>query len=139
MNDIFKTFETDEEVVTNSKKYLTFLLNEQYYAFSIEQVIEIIEVQQVTVVPEFPHYVKGIINLRGKIIPIVDVRLRFNMEEKEYTTRTCIIVVNINGINIGYIVDTVSEVLDIPNEDVSAPPKVSTDDSTKFLTGVGKV
>ncbi len=129
----------EEEVDLQSNKYLTFLIEKQYYAFPIRDVIEIIEVQEITPVPEFPDYAKGIINLRGRIIPIIDVRLRFHKKEEAYNERTCIIVVNISGLDIGFIVDTVDEVLDIEDENISAAPKISTDRSTKYITGVGKV
>lgn len=129
----------EEEVDLQSNKYLTFLIEKQYYAFPIRDVIEIIEVQEITPVPEFPDYAKGIINLRGRIIPIIDVRLRFHKKEEVYNERTCIIVVNISGLDIGFIVDTVDEVLDIEDENISAAPKISTDRSTKYITGVGKV
>ena len=139
MANILDRFNTEEEVDMQSNKYLTFLIDRQYYAFTIKDVIEIIEVQAVTPVPEFPAYVKGIINLRGRIIPIIDVRLRFHKEEAEYTERTCIIVVNITGIDIGFIVDTVDEVIDLEDENISGPPMITSDRSTKYIIGVGKV
>ncbi len=140
MADIYDRFaEAEEEVDLQADKYLTFLIDRQYYAFPIKDVIEIIEVQEVTGVPEFPPFAKGIINLRGNIIPIIDVRLRFRKPEAEYTERTCIVVVSINDMNVGYIVDTVDEVLDIGNEDIAPPPAVSSSGhSGKYITGVGK-
>lgn len=139
MANILDRFNTEEEVDMQSNKYLTFLIDKQFYAFPIRDVIEIIEVQAVTPVPEFPSYVKGIINLRGRIIPIIDVRLRFHKEEAEYTERTCIVVVNITGIDIGFIVDTVDEVVDIDEENISAAPMISSDRSTRYIIGVGKI
>lgn len=139
MANILDRFNTEEEFDMQSNKYLTFLIEKQFYAFPIKDVIEIIEVQAVTTVPEFPAYVKGIINLRGRIIPIIDVRLRFHKEEAEYTERTCIIVVSITGIDIGFIVDTVDEVLDISDENISAAPMITSDRSTKYIIGVGKM
>ena len=139
MSNILDRFHTEEEIDMQSNKYLTFLIEKQYYGFPIKDVIEIIEVQEVTTVPEFPSYVKGIINLRGRIIPIIDVRLRFHKEEVGYTERTCIIVVNITGIDIGFIVDTVDEVIDIDQENISGPPMITSDRSTRYITGVGKI
>ena len=139
MASILDRFNEEEEVDMQSNKYLTFLIENQFYAFPIRDVLEIIEVQQSTPVPEFPVYVKGIINLRGRIIPIIDVRLRFHKEEAEYTERTCIIVVSISGIDIGFIVDTVDEVIDIDSENISAAPNITSDRSTKYITGVGRV
>mgnify|MGYP003596611465 CR=1 FL=1 len=99
----------------------------------------IIGIQQITDVPDLPEYIKGIINLRGKIIPVMDVRSRFKKEPREYDERTCIIVVDIGEISIGLIVDRVSEVLDIPEESVSPPPKVSKNAQNKYVKGIGKI
>lgn len=139
MAGILDRFNEEAEVDMQSNKYLTFLIENQYYAFPIRDVLEIIEVQNSTPVPEFPEYVKGIINLRGRIIPIIDVRLRFHKAEAEYTERTCIIVVSIAGADIGFIVDTVDEVIDIEGDNISAAPAITNDRSTKYITGVGKV
>ncbi len=139
MASILDRFNSEEEIDLQSNKYLTFLIEKQYYGFPIKDVIEIIEIEDITPVPEFPSYVKGIINLRGRIIPIIDVRLRFHKEEAEYTERTCIIVVNITGIDIGFIVDTVDEVIDIDDENISGAPMITSDRSTHYITNVGKV
>lgn len=132
-------FSDEEEEDFQQAKYLTFLIQNKYYAFPIAAVKEIIEVQDITAVPEVPSYCKGIINLRGAIIPIVDVRLRFKMPETEYTERTCIVVVTIGELLIGFVVDTVDEVIDIDNENIAPPPAIKTDKSSKYITGVGKV
>lgn len=139
MPSILNRFNVEEEVDLEAKKYLTFLIEKQFFAFPIKDVISIIEVQPVTPMPEFPMYVKGIINLRGGIIPVIDVRLRFHKEEAEYTERTCFIVVNINGTDIGFIVDTVDEVIGIEDENISPAPTMTTDGATRYLTGVGKI
>ena len=136
MANMIDRFATEEEVVDLKEKYLTFLLKNQYYAFPIKDVIEIIEMQDITAVPEFPAYAKGIINLRGKIFPIIDIRLRFHEEEAEYTERTCIIIVSVNETEVGFIVDTVDEVIDIDPNEISAPPKVSGGNSSKYVNGV---
>jgi purine-binding chemotaxis protein CheW len=86
-----------------------------------------------------PEYIKGIINLRGKIIPVMDVRLRFKKEFQEYNERTCVIVVDVKDISIGLIVDSVAEVLSIAEADIVPPPKVSKADQQRYIKGVGKV
>lgn len=139
MASILKRFNVEEEVDLEAKKYLTFLIDKQFYAFPIRDVLSIIEVQEVIAVPEFPSYVKGIINLRGQIIPIIDVRLRFRKEEAAYTERTCFIVVTINDVNIGFVVDTVDEVIGIEDENISPPPAMATDGAARYLMGVGKI
>ena len=110
---------------TQKDRYLTFSLGKESYGVEVRYVIEIIGIQSITEVPEMPGYVRGIINLRGKIIPVMDVRLRFKKEPKEYNDRTCIVVIDIKGVSIGLIVDSVSEVITIPEQDVVDPPKMS--------------
>lgn len=124
---------------TQKGKFLTFALGEEQYGIEIKYVIEIIGIQVITQVPELPPYVKGIINLRGRIIPVMDVRLRFKKEAREYTDRTCVIVIDIRDISIGLIVDTVLEVLDIPEESIVAPPDVHKGFHNKYIKGIGKV
>lgn len=121
-------------------KYLTFLLAEEYYAFSIRHVIDIVMMQPITSVPEFPNYVKGITDLRGRIIPIIDVRIRFHLKEVEYTERTCIIVVDIGGVEVGFLVDTVDAVIDIFDNEISPPPAVGAGGpgGRRYLAGVAK-
>lgn len=123
---------------TQKGKYLTFALNNELYGIEIRHVTEIIGIQQIVEVPEQPDYFKGIINLRGKIIPVMDVRIRFKKENKEYNDRTCIIVIDIRGTAVGLIVDNVSEVLTIPAEEIVPPPEV-TKTGNKFINGIGKV
>lgn len=130
-------YEEDED--TQEDKFLTFVLNGEEYGIEIRHVTEIIGIQNITVVPDMPHYIKGVINLRGKVIPVMDVRLRFGLEEREYDDRTCIIVINIEEQSVGMIVDRVSEVLDIPKDDVEPPPKVKKGESSRFIKGMGKV
>ncbi len=142
MGDILNRFYEDDseanEIIEQSEKYLSFLLDKQYYAFHINDVREIIEMQEITPVPEFPDYAKGIINLRGVLIPVIDVRLRFCKVEAEYNERTCIIILNIKETLVGFIVDTVDEVLDIDKSDISGVPKLADSSTRKFITGVGK-
>mgnify|MGYP001160570376 CR=1 FL=1 len=133
MNDI-----EDIEEDTQKEKYLTFILDNESYGIGINNVTEIIGIQPITLVPELPDYIKGIINLRGKIIPVMDVRLRFKKSFREYNDRTCIIVVDINDLSIGLIVDSVSEVLIILDQDI-VPPPVLNKISTRYIRGIGKI
>lgn len=119
-------------------KFLTFSLGTEYYGIEIKQVTEIIGIQAITGVPELPEYIKGIVNLRGKIIPVMDVRLRFKKTFREYNDRTCIIVIDIQDISIGLIVDSVSEVLSIPGDEIVPPPEVSKG-ANRYIKGIGKV
>lgn len=119
-------------------KYLTFMLDEECYGIEIRHVTEIISMQKITPVPEMPDFVRGIVNLRGKIIPVMDVRLRFKKPFKEYMDRTCIIVIDIHDLSIGLIVDQVSEVITIPASDVAQPPDLQKR-GNRFVMGIGKV
>jgi len=120
-------------------KHLTFALSDEEYGVSVLKVREIIKMMEVTLVPRMPPHVKGVINLRGKVIPVMDVRVRFSFEEKPYDDHTCIIVVNINDASVGLIVDTVSEVIGISEDKIDPPPAVKKGDSSRFIKGLGKV
>lgn len=124
-------------------KYLVFLINGNHYGIPILDTSEINGIMNITPIPKTPEYIKGIINLRGKIIPVMDLRLRFGMEQKEYNSETCIIIINLkfNQVikQIGIIVDTVSEVFDLPASDIERPPSYDSDDDNEFLDGIGKV
>ena len=128
-----------EEEDTQKGRFLTFTLGKEDYGIEIRFVTEIIGIQAITEVPELPDYVKGIINLRGKIIPVMDVRLRFKKEPVEYNDRTCIIVIDIKNISIGMIVDTVSEVISIEDENIVPPPSLKTGFQNRYVKGIGKV
>lgn len=119
-------------------KFLTFNLAEEEYGLEIMKVREIIGIMDITSVPQMPPHVKGVINLRGKVIPVVDLRLKFEMEPAEYTEATCIIVVDV-GTLVGIIVDTVQEVLDIDAEQIDPPPPLGASVDTTFIFGMGKV
>ncbi|MEG2053896.1 MAG: chemotaxis protein CheW [Oscillospiraceae bacterium] len=119
-------------------KYLTFFTETQLFGMPIADVVQIVGMQEITRMPDFPAYAKGVINLRGSIIPVIDVRLRFGKEEKEYDERTCIIVTSINGTEVGFIVDSVDAVTEIEAADISEPPKISTDSTNNYLTGIAK-
>ena len=127
-----------DEEDTLAGRFLTFLLGSESYGIEIRYVTEIIGIQTITEVPELPDYIRGIINLRGKIIPVMDVRLRFKKSFREYNDRTCVIVVDIQNISIGLIVDSVSEVLAIPEAEIVPPPEVSKE-GNKYIRGIGKV
>ena len=124
---------------TMKDKYLTFHLAGEDYGLDIAFVTEIIGIQRITEVPDMPDFVKGVINLRGKVIPVMDVRLRFHLPAREYDERTCIVVVDINGTAVGLVVDQVNEVADIPEEQVEPPPRTTKGESSRFLKGMGKM
>jgi purine-binding chemotaxis protein CheW len=129
---------TQQEQSTRAGKYLTFALAEEEYGLEILKVREIISMSEITSVPKTPDYVKGVINLRGKVIPVIDLRLKFTMEEAPYTDETCIIVVDVNGIEMGIIVDHVSEVLDIAGDDIEDAPEFGASVDINFIIGMGK-
>jgi len=138
MAEILKnTLETEEDILKD--RYLIFFLANENYGIEVRHVTEIIGMQAITDIPELPEYVKGIINLRGKIIPVMDVRLRFKKEPKEYTDRTCIIVVDIGSIPLGLVVDGVSEVITIPESDIVPPPNINKDYMNRYIKNIGKV
>lgn len=128
-----------QEEDTQRGKFLTFQLGNEVFGIEIKFVTEIIGVQAITYVPEVPNYVKGIINLRGKIIPVIDVRLKFKKPEVPYDDRTCIIVIEIKDTSIGLIVDSVSEVLNISDDNIVPPPSYKTGFQNKYIKGIGKV
>lgn len=123
-------------------KYLTFTLADEEYGIGILKIKEIIGMMPITSVPQTPGYVKGVINLRGKVIPVIDLRSRFGMEEIDYTDRTCIIVVEIAGestdVLVGIVVDTVSEVLNIKSEEIEDSPRFGTTLDTEYILGMAK-
>jgi len=124
-------------------KYLTFTLADEEYGVSTMKIREIIGMMPITFVPQTPDFVKGVINLRGKVIPVVSLRLRFGMEAIDYTDRTCIIVVELEGksgtILMGIVVDSVSEVLSIKGEDIEDTPTFGTKLNTEYILGMAKV
>ena len=123
---------------TQKDKYLTFHIGTEDYGISIAYVTEIIGIQSITEIPEMPDFIKGVINLRGKVIPVMDVRTRFKLSPREYDERTCIIVVEIDGTSVGLVVDAVNEVADIPEDQVEAPPK-SKRKGGSYIQGIGKI
>jgi len=124
-------------------KYLTFSLDEEEYGIGILKIKEIIGMMPITSVPRTPEFVKGVINLRGKVIPVLDLRLKFGMDAIDYNDRTCIIVVEITGKSgntiIGIVVDSVSEVLNVKGEDVEDTPTFGTQLDTDYILGIAKM
>jgi len=119
-------------------KFLTFFLAGEEYGLEILKVHEIIGMMPITQVPRTSKFIRGVINLRGKIIPIVILRSKFGMDPVEETEETCIIVVQARGIQMGIIVDKVSEVVDIDAEEIESAPSFGTDDNTEYILGIGK-
>jgi len=137
MNEELKNLGEETEEDTQRGKFLTFSLGEEYYGIDIMYVTEIVGIQPITVVPELPDFIRGIINLRGKIIPVMDARMKFKKEPKKYNDRTCIIVVDVLELSIGIIVDAVSEVLNISDDNIVPPPNLNTG-GRKYIKSVGK-
>jgi purine-binding chemotaxis protein CheW len=127
-----------EEEDSLKDKYLVFCIADEFYAIDIAFVTEIVGIQKITEVPDMDDYVRGVINLRGKVIPVIDVRTRFRYSFQEYHDRTCIIVVDIEDAVVGLIVDEVSEVLSIPEENIDPPPRTSKGARGRFIQGMGK-
>jgi purine-binding chemotaxis protein CheW len=129
----------EENEDTQHGRFLTFALGKEVFGIEIKHVIEIIGLQPITQMPEVPDYIKGIINLRGKIIPVIDIRLKFRMKPKEYDDRTCIVVIDILDVTVGLIVDNVIEVLMIQDENISQPPDHRAGIQNRYMAGIGKV
>ena len=136
MNEILSKADTMEDA--QKGRFLNFLVGSEVFGIEIKYVTEIIGIQSITEMPDMPVYVKGIINLRGRIIPLIDVRLRFGKEPKPYDDRTCVIVVGVSGYSYGLIVDSVSEVLSIPDEEIAPLPGMSATSGNKFVKNIGK-
>ncbi len=133
--DVLNFAEQDEDTLKG--KYLIFTMGNELYGMEIRYITEIIGIQPITEVPEMPEYVKGITNLRGKIIPVMDARLRFKKAVREYDDRTCIIVIDTDDVSIGLIVDSVSEVIALRDEDIAPPPEINKG-GHKYIKGIGK-
>jgi len=141
-NNAKERMDRDTNLAGLAGKYLTFNLGEEGYGLEILKVQEIIGIQTITKIPRTPEYVKGVINLRGKVIPVIDLRLKFSMEEQDITRESCIIVVQVErdqtALIIGILVDEVSEVLDIAEGQIEAAPSLGTQVDTKFILGMAK-
>ena len=138
-----RTDQVMEALEDREGKYLTFSLADEEYGIGILKIKEIIGMMPITSVPRTPEFVKGVINLRGKVIPVLDLRVRFGMEEIDYTERTCIIVVEIEGpigtVMIGIVVDSVSEVLNIKGDDTEDTPAFGASINTDYILGMAKM
>ncbi|MBE7412508.1 MAG: chemotaxis protein CheW [Leptospiraceae bacterium] len=130
-------FDEDEED-TLENKYLVFVCDKKLYSLEIRYVTEIVAMQPITEVPNLPPSIMGIINLRGKVLPVLDVRIRFNVAKREYDERTCIIIASMDNSSIGLIVDAVNEVEFIPESEIEPPPKMGDSINSKFVKGIGK-
>ncbi|HLG29661.1 MAG TPA: chemotaxis protein CheW [Candidatus Brocadiales bacterium] len=128
-----------EEMFAVKGKYLTFVLCGEEYGVEVLKVREINGLMDITTVPQMPNYMKGVINLRGKVIPVIDLRLKFGLPEAEYTKETCIIVVDVKNALVGIVVDTVSEVVDVNAEDVEPAPRMGQHVNTGFILGLAKI
>ena len=138
VDDVFLV--DDEGGNTQADKYLLFNIGEEVYGIAVAHVTEIIEMQKVTEIPDMPDFVKGAINLRGKANPVIDLRLRFGMSERAHDDRTCIIIVNIDGASLGFIVDTVAEVHDIMETDIDPPPNFRSEESrNQYISDLGNI
>ena len=126
------------ELAAGESQYLTFRLQEEEYGLDILQVQEIKNYTRITPIPNTPPYIKGAMNLRGTVVPIVDLRQRFNMPATEYSQYTVIIVVNIGGRVVGLIVDAVNDVLNVREEDCEPPPSLGSDVDVSFMSGLAK-
>ncbi len=138
LNDQFDDEENESE--KNTERFLSFKLGKESFAFNIKHVLEIIENQKITLVPNMPVFLKGVINLRGKIIPVIDLRLLLHLPSKEYDKRTCFIIAHYNGITVGYIVDIVEEIVNVSIDHIDPPPS-NIDQSVKvnYIEGLAKV
>jgi purine-binding chemotaxis protein CheW len=134
---------TTREVASLAGKYLTFALAGEEYGLPVLKVREIIKILDITVVPQAPPHVKGVINLRGKVIPVVDLRLKFGFASQDYDERTCIIVIEValqsSKVMMGVVVDAVSEVLTITSDEIEATPEFGEHVNTEFMRGVAKI
>ena len=134
MSDIPSVSATVEDNISN--RYLTFTLGQTIYGLELYRVVDILTIPAITPVPGIPSYIKGVTNLRGKIVPVIDVRTKFNQPEIEYNDKTCIIVVVIHDMQVGLIVDTVSDVVTIQSNEFTNPPEFGGNESNKYLSTI---
>jgi purine-binding chemotaxis protein CheW len=138
-----EALELEQEGGNLEGKYLTFALGKEEYGIGILKVREIIGLMEITAVPHTPPYIKGVINLRGRVIPVLDLRIKFGMPKREHDERTCIIVVEVQGhsgtVQVGMLVDSVSEVLNIGGDEIEPPPAFGGSTDTGNIMGMAKV
>lgn len=130
--------DTGTSDLTTADQYLTFQLGDEEYGLEILKVREIIGMMDITAVPRTPDFVRGVINLRGNVIPVIDLRMKFGMEAVEQTEETCVIVVDVEGLETGIVVDRVSDVLDIGGDSIQDAPSFGASVDTDFILGIGK-
>ncbi len=130
--------ETAQTAKTFSR-FLTFYIDDEQYGLDISRIKEIIALMNITHIPKTPDFVKGVINLRGSIIPVIDIRLKFGMEAKEETVETAIVIYEIDGVSIGFIVDRVEDVISINTDHISDAPDFGTSIDTTFISGIAEV
>jgi len=132
-----------EIIQANISSYLTFKLGDEIFAANVGKVLNILEMTKVTKVPKAPVYMKGVINLRGSVLPLIDTRIKFEMEETVYTTNTCILVLDINmngeSVHVGALVDSVQEVLEFDDRQIQPPPSIGTRYKSEFIDGMAKI
>jgi purine-binding chemotaxis protein CheW len=131
--------QSDSNTVTDLTQFVSFSVGNEDYGVHIEQVQEIIRMTEITALPQTDSYVKGIINLRGNIIPIIDMRTKFNMDAMNYSELTRVIVVNMKEKLVGIVVDSVSRVLELPENEIEAPPDIINGLSREYIDGIGKI
>lgn len=123
--------------------YLTFKLGEETFGANVSKVLNILEMTKITKVPKAPSYMKGVINLRGAVLPLIDTRIKFDMGETEYTTNTCILVLDIDmagdSVHVGALVDSVQEVLEIDDSQIQPPPSIGSKYKSEFIEGMAKI
>jgi purine-binding chemotaxis protein CheW len=138
-NALLQMPDDDDDEDTQKDKYLTFHIAEEDYGIEISYVTEIVGLQHISEIPEMPAFIKGVINLRGVIIPVTDVRLRFGMEPRAYDERTCVVVVRMGETAVGLVVDTVKEVLSIPESSITEPPRVASAKGARYVKGIARM
>jgi purine-binding chemotaxis protein CheW len=133
----------EKEIKTDLNSYLSFNLGEEQFAANVGKVLNILEMTKITEVPKAPDYMKGVINLRGTVLPVVDTRIKFGMTATEYTTNTCIIVMEVQmegeQVQVGALVDSVQAVLEIDTDDIQPPPSIGSKFKSEFIEGMAKI
>lgn len=136
IEDEYSDFDDYVEGEGEREKNLTFTIGEEIYGVQIERITQIIGIQQITFVPHQPEYVKGVINLRGQILPVIEIRTKFKKENIEYDDRSCIIVVNKEDVLVGLIVDRISDVYDILKENISPSKDLNNKRKVEYIKGI---
>lgn len=140
MDDMNARVDTMEESNPDMEsKWLTFWLDGQLYGASVAHVEQIVSMMPITEIPEYPHYSKGIINIRGSIVPLIDLRIRLGKEEAEYNDYTCIVICRIDDAMIGFIADAVDAVVSIEPEQITEAPKIVEEDTSNYLVGIARL